>query len=54
MDLGFLSKRMFRRNDDDQILLGNRDKFDQRFIIDLGTKADIVFLVLLTPSESRP
>ena len=33
MYLGFLSKRMFRWNDDDQILLGNRNKFDQRFVV---------------------
>ena len=44
MNLRLGSQWMIRRNDDDQILLGNRDKFDQRFIIDLGTKADIVFL----------
>ena len=45
MDLGFLSKRMFRRNDDDQILLGNRNKFDQWFVVKFGTEADIVFLL---------
>ena len=43
--LGFLSKRMFRRNDDDQILLGNRNKFDQWFVVKFGTEADIVFLL---------
>jgi len=45
MNLGFLSKRMFRRNDDDQILLGNRNKFDQWFVVKFGTEADIVFLL---------
>ena len=45
MDLGFLSKRMFRWNDDDQILLGNRNKFNQRFVVKFGTEADIVFLL---------
>ena len=44
MDLRFLSKRVFRRNDDDQILLGNRNKFDQWFVVKFGTEADIVFL----------
>ena len=45
MYLAFLSKRMFRWNDDDQILLGNRNKFDQRFVIKFGTETDIIFLL---------
>lgn len=31
--------------DDDQILLGNRNKFDQWFVVKFGTEADIVFLL---------
>ena len=45
MNLRFGSKRMIRRHDDYKILFGNRDKFNQWFIIDFGTEADIVFLL---------
>jgi len=45
MDLGFLRKRMSGRNNNHQILLGNGDKLDQRFVIKFGTEADIIFLL---------
>ena len=35
---------MIRWHDDYKILFGNRDKFNQWFIIDFGTEADIIFL----------
>ena len=44
MDLRFGSKRMIRWHDDYKILFGDRDKFNQWFIIDFGTEADIIFL----------
>ena len=45
MDLGFLRKRMAGRNNNHQVLFGNRDKLDQRFVIKFGTEADIIFLL---------
>lgn len=36
---------MIRRNDDYQILLGYRGKFNEWFVIDLGTETDVVFLL---------
>lgn len=35
---------MIRWHDDYKILFGDRDKFNQWFIIDFGTEADIIFL----------
>ena len=51
MDLGFLRKRMAGRNNNHQVLFGNRDKLDQRFVIKFGTEADIIFL--LTANEGK-
>ena len=53
MNLRFGSKRMIRWHDDYKILFGNRDKFNQWFIIDFGTEADIIFLFCFPRFSSR-
>ena len=44
MNLRFFRKRMSGWNDNDQILLGNRNKLDQWFVVKFGTEADVIFL----------
>ena len=36
---------MIRWHDDYKILFGDRDKFNEWFVIDLGTETDVVFLL---------
>ena len=38
-------KRMIRRNDDHELLPGDRDKVDKGFLVHSGAKCEIVFLI---------